>query len=222
MPSMPTFLPDGNRHEGMCSGDWTLGMVSDQVVVPTTIKPGKYVEVKRANAKDDDRAFSGGAIDAHVRTSTKPRMQNVCMDCGKRFEGEAYKEHLSCVSEAEKYQGKLFQAKENKGEVKQRSWIEGVQQRLESTPGVPHAPSPPCRRALAASPMRPRRLAVRARLSAGFGGAGGSQLRQYAERLLAYENLPRKKAKFVNFAKNSLNLKARRRLTRRTRAGRRW
>ena len=40
---MPTFLPDGNRHEGMCSGDWTLGMVSDQVVVPTTIKPGKYV-----------------------------------------------------------------------------------------------------------------------------------------------------------------------------------
>jgi hypothetical protein len=48
------------------------------------IKPGKYVEVKRANAKDDDRAFSGGAIDAHVRTSTRPRLQNVCMDCGKR------------------------------------------------------------------------------------------------------------------------------------------
>ena len=30
----------------------------------------------------------------------------------------------------------------------------------------------------------------------------------YAERLLAYDNLPRKKVKFVNFAKNSLNLKA--------------
>ena len=27
-------------------------------------------------------------------------------------------------------------------------------------------------------------------------------------RLLAYDNLPRKKVKFVNFAKNSLNLKA--------------
>ena len=94
-----------------------------------------------------------------------------CMDCGMRFEGEAYKQHMSCVSEAQKYQGKLYQSKENKGEVKQRSWIEGVQQRLESAPG-------------------------------------GSQLRPFAERLLAYENLPRKKAKFINFAKNSLNLKA--------------
>ena len=42
--------------------------------------------------------------------------------------------------------------------------------------------------------------------SARDGCAG--ELRAYAERLLAYDNLPRKKAKFVNFAKNSLNLKA--------------
>ena len=34
------------------------------------------------------------------------------------------------------------------------------------------------------------------------------ELRSYAEWLLAYDNLPRKKVKFVNFAKNSLNLKA--------------
>jgi len=94
-----------------------------------------------------------------------------CMDCGVRFEGEAYKEHMSCMSEAQKYQGKLYQSKENKGEVKQRSWIEGVQQRLASA-------------------------------------SSDSQLRPYAEQLLAYENLPRKKAKFINFAKNSLNLKA--------------
>ena len=60
-----------------------------------------------------------------------------CMDCGKRFEGEAYKEHVSCMSEAQKYEGKLYQHKENKGEVKQKSWIEGVQQRLDSTPGEP-------------------------------------------------------------------------------------
>ena len=24
-------------------GDWTLGMISDELVVPKTIKPGKYV-----------------------------------------------------------------------------------------------------------------------------------------------------------------------------------
>ena len=31
-----------------------------------------------------------------------------CVDCGVRFEGEAYKEHTSCISEAEKYQGALY------------------------------------------------------------------------------------------------------------------
>ena len=34
---MPTghFLPDTNQHEGWCSGDWTLGMVSDKIKVTT-------------------------------------------------------------------------------------------------------------------------------------------------------------------------------------------
>ena len=31
-----------------------------------------------------------------------------CVDCGVRFEGEAYKAHTSCISEAEKYQGALY------------------------------------------------------------------------------------------------------------------
>jgi hypothetical protein len=40
---MPTSYvpPDDNRHEGACSGDWTLGMISDEVVIPRTIKPGE-------------------------------------------------------------------------------------------------------------------------------------------------------------------------------------
>ena len=48
--------------------------------------------------------------------------------------------------------------------------------------------------------------ATRQAPSARDGCAG--ELKSYAEWLLAYDNLPRKKAKFVNFAKNSLNLKA--------------
>lgn len=42
---MPTgaFMPDSNQHEGWCSGDWTLGMVSDEVVVPEDLAPGRYV-----------------------------------------------------------------------------------------------------------------------------------------------------------------------------------
>lgn len=38
-----TFLPDSNTHEGWCSGDWTLGMVSDKVVIPMDLTPGRYV-----------------------------------------------------------------------------------------------------------------------------------------------------------------------------------
>lgn len=38
--------------------------------------------------------------------------------------------------------------------------------------------------------------------------SASARLKPYLDRLLAYENVPRKKAKFINFAKNSLNLKA--------------
>jgi hypothetical protein len=31
-----------------------------------------------------------------------------CVDCSKDFEGEAFRAHTSCMSEAEKYQGKLY------------------------------------------------------------------------------------------------------------------
>lgn len=33
-----------------------------------------------------------------------------CIDCGKRFEGDAYKQHTSCISEAQKYQGHLYKS----------------------------------------------------------------------------------------------------------------
>jgi len=35
--------PDRNTHEGACSGDWTLGMISDEVIIPKTLTPGNYV-----------------------------------------------------------------------------------------------------------------------------------------------------------------------------------
>ena len=38
--------------------------------------------------------------------------------------------------------------------------------------------------------------------------AGAAKLRPYLDRLLQYDNIPRKRPKFINFAKNSLNLKA--------------
>ena len=91
-----------------------------------------------------------------------------CMDCNMRFEGKAYLDHTTCVTEAQRYQGALYVHKENKGEVKQEAWSSSVQTKV----------------AKASATLRP-----------------------YAEKLIAYDNVPRKKAKFINFAKNSLNLK---------------
>jgi hypothetical protein len=51
---MPTgsFAPDSNKHEGWCSGDWTLGMVSDQIHIPKTLKPGRYVMSWRMDCEE--------------------------------------------------------------------------------------------------------------------------------------------------------------------------
>lgn len=38
--------------------------------------------------------------------------------------GDDYKNHNKCISEDQKYGGKGFEAKANKGEVKQQQWIE--------------------------------------------------------------------------------------------------
>ena len=44
------------------------------------IRPGKYIEAKRASEKD---SVDRGAEDAIHRASTKPKLKNMCMDCGK-------------------------------------------------------------------------------------------------------------------------------------------
>ena len=48
-----------------------------------------------------------------------------CIDCGKDFHGDEYVGHTSCITEAEKYQGKLYKPKDkqNKGEHKQQEWL---------------------------------------------------------------------------------------------------
>ena len=41
-----------------------------------------------------------------------------CVDCSKQFAGDEYMAHTSCMSEAQRYEGKLYVHKENKGEKK--------------------------------------------------------------------------------------------------------
>uniref|UniRef100_A0A8C6YWR8 Cell growth-regulating nucleolar protein n=1 Tax=Nothoprocta perdicaria TaxID=30464 RepID=A0A8C6YWR8_NOTPE len=49
-----------------------------------------------------------------------------CMDCGKDFWGDDYKDHVKCISEDQKYGGKDFEAKANKGDAKQQEWIQKI------------------------------------------------------------------------------------------------
>ncbi|XP_027027705.1 cell growth-regulating nucleolar protein isoform X2 [Tachysurus fulvidraco] len=92
-----------------------------------------------------------------------------CIDCGKDFWGEDYKSHVKCISEDQKYGGKNYEAKANKGDVKQQQWIQRVQAVLDK-PGV------------------------------------SARLRSVLQQVATYDNVPRKKAKFQNWIKNSLKI----------------
>ncbi|KAK3553074.1 hypothetical protein QTP86_031167 [Hemibagrus guttatus] len=92
-----------------------------------------------------------------------------CIDCGKDFWGEDYKSHVKCISEDQKYGGKNYEAKANKGDVKQQQWIQSVQAALDK-PGV------------------------------------SARLRSVLQQVSTYDNVPRKKAKFQNWIKNSLKI----------------
>ncbi|GAA6093106.1 cell growth-regulating nucleolar protein isoform X1 [Tachysurus ichikawai] len=92
-----------------------------------------------------------------------------CIDCGKDFWGEDYKSHVKCISEDQKYGGKNYEAKANKGDVKQQQWIQRVQAVLDK-PDV------------------------------------SARLRSVLQQVATYDNVPRKKAKFQNWIKNSLKI----------------
>ncbi|KAJ8780294.1 hypothetical protein J1605_011558 [Eschrichtius robustus] len=47
-----------------------------------------------------------------------------CIDCGKDFWGDDYKNHVKCISEDQKYGGKGYEGKTHKGDVKQQAWIQ--------------------------------------------------------------------------------------------------
>ncbi|CAL9704208.1 unnamed protein product [Knipowitschia caucasica] len=92
-----------------------------------------------------------------------------CIDCGKDFWGDDYKSHVRCISEDQKYGGKGFEAKANKGDVKQQQWLQRVHMAL-SRPGL------------------------------------SSSLQNVLQQVSAYDNVPRKKAKFQNWMRSSLRI----------------
>lgn len=92
-----------------------------------------------------------------------------CIDCGKDFWGDDYKNHVKCISEDQKYGGKGYEGKIHKGDMKQQAWIQKVNE-LIKRPNV--------------SP----------------------KVRDLLEQISGFDNIPRKKAKFQNWMKNSLKV----------------
>ncbi|KAM8915974.1 cell growth-regulating nucleolar protein [Spinachia spinachia] len=73
-------------------------------------------------------------VDKHVAMCRGCQVLS-CIDCGKDFCGDDYKNHTRCISENQKYGGKGFEAKANKGDVKQQQWIQRVHDAMNK-PGV--------------------------------------------------------------------------------------
>ncbi|NXC39090.1 LYAR protein, partial [Penelope pileata] len=64
-------------------------------------------------------------VEKHVNVCSRCECLS-CMDCGRDFWGDDYKDHVKCISEDQKYGGKDFEAKTNKGDAKQQEWIQKI------------------------------------------------------------------------------------------------
>ncbi|XP_043978737.1 cell growth-regulating nucleolar protein [Gambusia affinis] len=73
-------------------------------------------------------------VDKHVMKCRGCQVLS-CIDCGKDFRGEDYKNHTKCISEDQKYGGKGYEAKANKGDVKQKQWLQRISEAMNK-PGV--------------------------------------------------------------------------------------
>ena len=64
-------------------------------------------------------------VEKHYQNDCRSCNVLSCIDCGLDFHGDEYVGHTSCITEAEKYQGKLYKPKDktNKGEHKQQEWL---------------------------------------------------------------------------------------------------
>lgn len=62
-----------------------------------------------------------------------------CVDCNVTFEGDDYRQHISCISEAEKYEGALYRGPKPKAKKMsaQEVWMEVVEQAAADSQTAP-------------------------------------------------------------------------------------
>lgn len=96
-----------------------------------------------------------------------------CVDCNVTFPEDEYRAHTSCISEAQRYEGKLYRPpKEKTKKNPQEIWTEVVEGAASDVRSAPTA------------------------------------LQPFVGKLADYGNVPRNERKFINFVKNSMNIRS--------------
>lgn len=77
-------------------------------------------------------------VEKHYMTKCRNNNPNLsCMDCFKDFYGNDYEAHTKCITEAQRYSGKGFVAKQPVGEQKQNTWVEMIKDVISENPNAP-------------------------------------------------------------------------------------
>lgn len=86
-------------------------------------------------------ALKKNQVEKHIGNNCRRVQALSCIDCGKDFTRDSYKEHTKCMSEQEKYGGSNYSAPANmnKGEKKQNQWFEIVQSAINLKTGSSQA-----------------------------------------------------------------------------------
>ncbi|CAF3552263.1 unnamed protein product [Rotaria socialis] len=86
-------------------------------------------------------ALKKNQVDKHIASTCRRVSSLSCIDCGKDFTCDSYREHIRCVTEQEKYGGSNYVAPTNmnKGEKKQNQWFEIVQSAINLNSGSAQA-----------------------------------------------------------------------------------
>ncbi|XP_046571549.1 cell growth-regulating nucleolar protein-like [Haliotis rubra] len=82
-----------------------------------------------------NEALKKNQVEKHCMTKCRNCQSVCCIDCGQDFWGNDFEKHTKCISEDQKYSGKGYVAKVNKGEAKQDRWIEQVQSAIDDQRG---------------------------------------------------------------------------------------
>lgn len=114
-------------------------------------------------------------------------MLTICVCLSTR--GDDYKTHIKCISEDQKYGGKGYEAKTNKGDVKQQQWIQ-VRFREEKEKLCKAFGS--LRKANCSAFVLLLKKVHEAMNKPGV----SAKLRDVLQQVSTYDNVPRKKAKF--------------------------